>query len=133
MLLVFATIAEREMGTRVTGKLLLLGAPVISLCLLLAVPDLLVYRGSSALSAMLGVVDGVLLWRKIPRLRAFLVALAAIGVAKTLSDAVGAAGTPTSLPDGVRVAWQAHVVGAAFAFAWVLLRPRPKSTHPARP
>lgn len=126
MLLVLAAVAEREMGARAMGRLLLLGAPAISLCLLLAAPDIRVYMGSSALSALLGMADGVLLWRGVPRLRAVLASLAVLAAAKTLGDALGWFPGLSSLPDGVRVAWQAHVAGAAFALAWLLM---PKIKH----
>ncbi|OIO02274.1 MAG: hypothetical protein AUJ49_06505 [Desulfovibrionaceae bacterium CG1_02_65_16] len=132
-LFVLAAIAEREMGARATGALLLLGAPVISLCLLLAAPGMLLYKGSSALSAMLGVAGGAWIWRRAPRLRAALMVVGGVALVKTLCDALGYLPGFSSVPGGVRVAWQAHAIGAAFALAWVMLVKPPAAPHAAHP
>ena len=119
-LLVLAGLAEREAGVRAVAALLAVAMPLISLCLLLAAPDMLLYKGASALATLFGVACGALLWRREPRLRAGLALLGCMALAKTVCDAAGLLPGLSSLPDGVLVAWQAHVVGGCIALAWAL-------------
>lgn len=119
-LFLLAGLAERETGTRAVGALLAAAMPLISLCLLLAAPDMLIFKGASALATLLGVACGALLWRREPRLRAGLALLGGIALARTVCDATGLPPGLSSLPDGVRVAWQAHVIGGGIALAWAM-------------
>lgn len=121
-LLVLAGLAEQEAGARAVAALLAVSMPVISLSLLLAAPDMLVYKGASALATLFGVACGALLWRREPRLRAGLALLGCMALAKTVCDATGLLPGLSSLPDGVLVAWQAHVLGGCMALAWALHR-----------
>jgi rhomboid family GlyGly-CTERM serine protease len=114
---------------------LLLGAPLVSLGLFWLVPDMTSYRGSSALSYLLGTAAGIELWRARPDWRAAVAIVASLAAAKVLLEAVGASETVSSLPNGVQVAWQAHLLGALAAIAgtacWRWLRPgRPLSGDP---
>lgn len=116
-------ILEREAGWRAAALMLLSGAPLISLGLLVAVPDLRIYEGASGISMLAGVAAGCFLWRAARRLRLVLGALAAGALLKMWLDSAGALPAFASLPEGIRVAWQVHAMGAALGalFAAVLL------------
>ena len=113
VLLAATAILERFKGWRAAAWLFLAGAPLISLALLLGVPDLQVYEGASGIATMFGVASGCCLWRAEPGLRGALVLLAMGALLKLMVDAGGVV-VPgiTTLPAGIQVAWQAHVVGA---------------------
>jgi rhomboid family GlyGly-CTERM serine protease len=111
MLLIVGVIAEREFGSRRIAHLLFAGAPLISIAMLIASPDLTQYRGASAIAVILATVAGMSLWRSRPKSRVAL-SLLAIGLAAKIAfDAVGASVTLAELPDQVRVAWQGHLLG----------------------
>lgn len=114
LLFVVAAIAEREIGGRATAIALLISAPLISLGLILLVPDLALYEGSSALSAFLGFIVGTLIWRRAPHLRFAIGCIGLVVVAKTSLDAAGVLAGFSSVPEGVRIEWQAHVI------AWLI-------------
>lgn len=119
LLFVVTLLAQREFGSWVTLIALLAAAPLVSLGLVLLVPELAVYRGSSALSAFLGVAVGMRLWCQTARLR---LALATMGVVLTVAMCLEAAESFagfSSLPGGVRVAWQAHLIGGLIAGMWM--------------
>jgi rhomboid family GlyGly-CTERM serine protease len=100
---------------------LLLIAPILSLVLLLAVPDMAVYRGASGLGmALAGMLLRVLATER-PEWRVGLVAVALALLGKMLMDALGLVPGWSSLPHGVRVAWQAHAAG--LALGWLAGRP----------
>ena len=105
-------IVEHRMGSRATWWLLLGGAPLIGLGLFVAVPDLGLYAGASGIATLMAVVAGGLLWRAEPRLRVLLVSLVFAALIKLALDAGGDASWSSTLPDGVRVVWQAHTLGA---------------------
>ena len=131
-LFVVVSIAEREAGSRTTALAALLGAPLISLGLLLVDPQLTRYEGASGLALLLGTLAAVSLWRRALRLRGLLVGLGLALVAKTLCEATGGLPELSSLPAEVRVAWPAHVLGAVLGLAagWALPRARSR-TAPA--
>ena len=103
-----------------------LGAPFISIGLLLIAPDCLYYRGASGLATMLVVMAGGALWpRAASSMRAALLLMAATLVAKMVAEAAGAVHGWSNLPADVVVAWQAHLLGAmAGAAASIAARPR---------
>lgn len=121
VLLVAAGILERFKGCRAVAWMFLAGAPLISLALLLAAPELHVYEGASGIATMFGVAAGFCLWRAEPRLRGMLVVLAIGTLLKLFIDASGVRLGLTTLPAGIQVVWQAHaagaILGAVFAFA----------------
>lgn len=123
LLLVVAAIVESEIGGRATVLVLLIGAPLISVSLTLLVPELAVYKGSSALSALLGFVGVTHIWRRVRRLRFALGCVGLVAIMKTFLDANACLPGFSSLPDGVCVAWQAHLIacliGAALTRAGV--------------
>jgi len=89
-----------------------LGAPFISLGMLLLAPHCLYYRGASAIAAMLVVMAGGALWPRATRsMRAALLLMAATLVAKIAAEAAGAVHGWSNLPPDVVVAWQAHLLG----------------------
>jgi rhomboid family GlyGly-CTERM serine protease len=105
-------LAEPVAGTRRLALALALGAPLISLGLLAVAPALVEYRGASGLAVMLAVAAGGLLWHASARWKAAIAVIAIAFAAKTLCEASGLSFDATTLPDGVAVAWQAHVLGA---------------------
>lgn len=116
-LLLVSLLAEREFGSCVTGAVTWLGMPIISLGLLLLAPDLREYRGASGLAVLLAWFAGSALWFKLSRLRLGLAVLALFWIVKTMLEAAGWAPGSAGLPADVRVAWQAHVLGAVLG--WV--------------
>lgn len=121
LLFVVTAIAEREVGGWATGIALLVGAPLISLGLILLVPDLALYEGSSGLSAFLGFIAGTLIWRRSPHLRFMIGCIGAVVIAKTSLDAAGLLAGFSSVPAGIRIAWQAHVIAWLIAAAFIAL------------
>lgn len=120
VLLVATALLEQLKGWRTAACGLLVGAPIISLVLLMAVPGLQVYEGASGIAMMFGVTAGLCLWRAEPRLRGVLVLLAMGTLIKLLVDANGAAPGLGTLPGGIQVAWQAHAVGAVLGGVFAL-------------
>lgn len=118
VLLVTTAIVAYFRGARVTVLAWLAGAPLVSLGLLATAPDLQVCRGASGMATMMGVAAACMLWRAEPGSRG-VIALLATGVAiKLLLDAGGAMPGYTTLPDGIRVVWQAHALGAILGVAF---------------
>ena len=118
-----ASMAERELGALGAAVATLLGAAVISLVMLVAVPGMQVYEGASGLSVLLGTAAATQLWNRSPSSRLFLVLMAGAVIGKLLLDASDSCPGCSSLPTGVRVAWQAHVAGLAIGalLGWPVL------------
>ena len=110
-LLILSKIAERGVGTRMMSWTLFICAPIISVILLITEPDLIFYRGLSGLSVFIGVAVGAVLWHRTSRLHGILTLLGVLLAGKIMLDV---AGYPllSSVPAGVKTAWQAHVIGA---------------------
>jgi rhomboid family GlyGly-CTERM serine protease len=109
-----ASLLEREIGRVRLLRQLLLVSPLISLALL-AVPDLIAYRGASALAATVALAAGIALWPAAGRWRSALLAGGLACAVSTAAQALGVGSSVAGLPGGVVVAWQAHVFGAACA------------------
>ena len=123
--LVAGLIAAQSFGARRLLAALALGAPLIAVGLLLAVPDCQHYRGASGLAVLLAVMAGAGLWRDAragaaPIVRAALALLAVVLAAKIAAEARGLALDWSDLPQGVAVAWQAHLLGAVAGMVAVL-------------
>lgn len=112
MLLVVGWLVEREWGARFTAGILLLGMPAISIGLLLLSPHLLHYRGASGVAMLLALAAATAMWQSRPAARLGLLLIGLALAIKTLLDATGTLPDLSSLPPGIRVAWQAHVAGA---------------------
>lgn len=111
------------LGWRRLALLLVLAAPLISAGLLLLAPDCLYYRGASALAILLTVLAAGTLWpRAGSAARGALLLLGGALLLKIAAEAWGYAAPWTDLPADVRVAWQAHLLGALAA---LIIRPRP--------
>lgn len=132
-LLLVGLLAEREFGARVTAGILWLGMPAIALGLLLLAPDLREYRGASGLAVLLAWFVGSALWFRLSQLRLALAVLALIWTVKTLLEATGWASDVASLPADVRVAWQAHVLGAVIGWACGRLQPNCQASRQRLP
>ncbi len=117
-LLLVGGVAESMIGARRLTAVLLLGAPAISVGLMLTTPAMEHFRGASALSVMLGVVGGAVLWRAAPDLRPLIVLGGGVLGAKIALEAAGLMLTLSGLPDGVHIAWQAHFLALAVGASW---------------
>jgi rhomboid family GlyGly-CTERM serine protease len=98
-------------GVRVTVRILLAGAPLIALGLLFAVPDMGVYAGASGIAMLMAAAMGGRLWLEAPRLRGPLGLLAVAVLIRMALDAGDGLPNLSTLPDGIRVVWQAHALG----------------------
>lgn len=108
-----AAIAGPLLGWRRLAGSLLAAAPLIAASLLIVAPDCLYYRGASGLAVMLVTLATGALWPRATRpARAVLALLAVALLAKIAAEAGGHAAAWAGLPDDVRVAWQAHLLGA---------------------
>jgi len=126
-----AIIAAQSFGALRVLAALALGAPFISLGLLLAAPHLAHYRGASGLAVLLAVMAGAGLWRRVNGVndtraasgrlvRSALSVLTVTLAVKIGAEAGGWSMGGSDLPGDVVVAWQAHLLGAAFGAAAVL-------------
>jgi rhomboid family GlyGly-CTERM serine protease len=112
VLLVVGWLVEREWGARFTAGILLLGMPAISIGLFFLSPHLLQYRGASAVVMLLALAAASAMWQSRPAARLGLLLIGLALATKTLFDVTGTLPDLSSLPPGIRVAWQAHVAGA---------------------
>ncbi|MBV7537645.1 rhombosortase [Duganella sp. sic0402] len=116
--LVAAAIVLPALGWR---RLLLapgMAAPLISAGLMLFAPDCLYYRGASGIAVMLVMLAALALWQRAGAgARAALLLLGAGLLLKISMEAAGHVAGWSDLPDGVRVAWQAHLLGAVTGLA----------------
>jgi rhomboid family GlyGly-CTERM serine protease len=109
-------LVEPWMGSRRYACGLFVSAALVSVALL-PMSALDEYRGASSMAMLAAAMACVLAGRRHPALRLPLAAAAlALGV-KTLYEALGHPGLPSSLPAGIAVAWQAHALGAALGVA----------------
>jgi rhomboid family GlyGly-CTERM serine protease len=127
VLLAAGAIAERSTGPARLLRHLVLAAPFVALLLLAVMPGLDEYRGASSLGAMLAVAAGITAWPQAGRWRPAMLAGGAAFAAATAMHALGVGMASASLPQGVLVAWQAHLLGAACGMAAGL--PRLLSAH----
>ena len=104
-------IVEAESGPLRLLSVLGIGALFISSGMLLWVPDMAFYRGTSGISAMMMVLAASALCRHSWRLQILLAVLGVLLLSKTWLDATGYVRIASSLPDGVHLAWQTHVFG----------------------
>jgi rhomboid family GlyGly-CTERM serine protease len=128
VVLVAGLIAARAYGVRPMLAALALGAPFISIGLLLVAPDCLYYRGASGLAVMLTVMAGTALWPQAGNLARMALAVMAMSLAaKIAAEALLLTHGWSDLPPDVLVSWQAHLLGAAAggAAAWRIKR-RPR-------
>jgi rhomboid family GlyGly-CTERM serine protease len=121
-LVLAAAVAQREFGPLFIARVLALGMPAISIGLLLVAPELAYYRGASGVVMMLAFAAGAAFWSRRPGLRAILIMLGLLAATKAVLDAAGFASGLSGLPAGVRVAWQAHVLGAGMGWASARMR-----------
>lgn len=100
-----------HVGARAVAWIFLAGAPLIALGLLLVVPDLRVYAGASGVVMLVAGAACGRLWRDVPRLRSLLGLLAIAAIIRMILDVDGGLSPLSTLPDGIRVVWQAHALG----------------------
>lgn len=114
-----ATALRRLGGCRGLAARLLLIAPLLTLLLLLALPDMSHYRGASGLAMVLAAALLATLWRAHHAWRPAIGLAGALLVGKIAADALGLSPAPSSLPADVRVAWEVHAAGfGAGLLAW---------------
>jgi rhomboid family GlyGly-CTERM serine protease len=125
------TLAGRLASPRMIWCLLAIGAPAISLGLLLAAPEMSEYRGASGLAMMMSVLCGGLLWPAASDGFRLLLAVAGCGLAaKLVAEAMGVSISLAGLPSGVAVSWQAHAFGACCAVTAILWHRRHTACNP---
>jgi rhomboid family GlyGly-CTERM serine protease len=98
-------------GSRFVLLRLAVIAPAISLVLFVWAPAMTIYRGASGLAMALGAALGLTLWRTRPAWRMVLALTALVLSARLVAEALGLVVIPSSLPTGIRSAWQAHAAG----------------------
>lgn len=107
-------------AVRLVGALVCL--PLLGGAVLWWQPALGQYRGASGAVVWLGVLVWCDAWRSHRAGRGWLVLLALTLVGKLAWDsAQGAAARSAALPDGVSLAWSAHLAGALLGAAWAAL------------
>jgi rhomboid family GlyGly-CTERM serine protease len=121
-LFLVGAVVEREFGPRFIAVMLLFGMPSISIGLLLVAPDLAYYRGASGVVMLLAFFVANAFWVSQPRLRVILAILGSGLFVKAVLDAAGLVSDVSGLPEGVKVAWQAHVLGAGIGWASARLK-----------
>jgi rhomboid family GlyGly-CTERM serine protease len=89
-------------------------APLLTLTLLFAVPEMAIYRGASGLSMALLAATWLAVWRRQARWRPWLLVLALALILKLMADALGLIIFPASLPAEIKVSWQIHLAGLAY-------------------
>lgn len=120
MLIVVGWLVEREWGARFTAGIMLLGMPAISIGLFLSSPHLLHYRGASGVVMLLALAAATAIWSSRFAARPGLVLIGLALAIKTVLDVLGTLPDLSSLPPGIRVAWQVHVAGALIG--WLAAR-----------
>lgn len=129
VLLACGALAEQAIGSRRMAWLLLCAAPLVSAGLFALAPSMAEYRGASALATACAVLAAALLWRLGPWWRLGTAAAATAFATRTLLEAVSMPISPATLPDGVVVAWQSHLLGAlAGAIAIAMFKPHRQSS-----
>lgn len=95
-------------------------APLLTLTLLSAVPEMAFYRGASGVAMALLAATWLGLWRSQARWRPWLLVSALALLLKLMSDALDLNTFPASLPAEIKVAWQIHLagLGCGLLFWW---------------
>jgi len=124
VLFLIGTVLEPLLGTWRLAFTLAWGAPLISLTLLLWLPEMRQYRGASGLDMMMAAMALIVLWRGGGLARPWLACLGGLLVLKIACEALGISPGFASLPEDVVVAWPAHLSGAACGFLSLLCRNR---------
>ncbi|MYN46399.1 rhombosortase [Pseudoduganella sp. FT93W] len=130
MLLLCGCVLEPLIGTRRLCLSLSCSAPLMAIALMSGVPALAHYRGLSGLVVMMATMTLIALWRGAQLPRHWLVLLTALLLLKTGCEALGISTGSNSLPPGIRVMWQAHVLGVALGLLEAALNSR--LTRPTR-
>jgi membrane associated rhomboid family serine protease len=113
VLLAAGSVLERHIGTRPFLLRVALTAPATSLLLFAAMSGMAEYRGASGLTAMLAVAAGIAAWPQAGPWRPAILAAGATFAIATVMHALGTGSGASTLPQGVAIAWQAHLIGAA--------------------
>ncbi len=101
-----------------------------SLLMLLAMPDIQVYRGASTLVAIYLPAATLALWLRGGAARALAALLAGIYLLRLAADALALMPSPL-LPPGVRSTWEMHLLGLAWGAAGLVLAQRRRSSRPS--
>jgi rhomboid family GlyGly-CTERM serine protease len=113
VLLAAGSVLERRIGAGALLRQVTLASLALSMLLFAAMPGVGEYRGASGLAAMLAVAAAIAGWRQAGRWRPAILAGGLGFAAATAAQAIGTGAGFSSLPQGVAVAWQAHLIGAA--------------------
>lgn len=110
--LIVCGVTEKECGSRFTFLVIILGMPLMSVVLLLVTPDLVQYRGISGVTTLLAFVSATTIWHSQPMFRIVLTILGMAFIGKTMIDISDLSPIFSTLPIGIQVVWQAHLIGA---------------------
>ncbi|MEX8498104.1 MAG: rhomboid family intramembrane serine protease [Leptothrix ochracea] len=109
---------ERQLGPWRLALAWMVVAPLAVLCVSWLQPDVTHVRGASALAVFGLAAAWLSFWRQTAIPRPWLAFTAGLFVTKTVSDALGGYGVSGgTLPEGVQVAWSAHL--CAVGCAWM--------------
>jgi rhomboid family GlyGly-CTERM serine protease len=86
-------------------------APLLTLTLLIAVPEMAIYRGASGVAMALLAATWLTLWQYQQRWRPWLWPPALVLLLKLMADALDLNAFSASLPAEIEVAWQIHLAG----------------------
>lgn len=112
VLFLLGAVAERELGLSRVGLALFVGAPAISVGLLILAPEMSYYRGASGLNMLVAVAGGVALWQSMPKLRLLIIAFGTFLALKVMFETIGLSLDMAELPKTIQAAWQAHFLGS---------------------
>jgi len=103
---------------------ILLSMPIISGLILWLVPDIHQYRGASSVGSMIWVLTACLFMQKTTVFSCqfwLSITLLFFITMKILTDILSISPAISHLPEGIHVAWQAHMFGAILGlFAWLV-------------
>ena len=107
----------RPGGCLALGSLVCL--PLLGFAVLWLEPALLQYRGASGVVVWLGTLAWLQAWQARDAGRGWLLLLATVLVAKLVWESWPGRVVPSgSLPEGVSLAWSAHLAGAVLGLGW---------------
>lgn len=129
VLLFLLTVALGRIGPwRLVLGLFVVGPVAISFALMILVPEMVAYRGASALAALLLAVCAGHAFEKARGMSAFLLGMLLVAWSAKLFLEVTDGTNFSNLPTGIHVAWQAHIAGILMGIAVCVAMKRMRKT-----
>lgn len=112
-------ITWREIGLRPLLAIAFFAPPILSCALLWLIPDLVLYQGASGLTALFTTLASVLVWQRCTRweVRGLIALLGLLFLWQIYQEATGHSQGMSQLPEGVKVVWQIHLIGALLGYS----------------